>query len=221
MDFKTRMKKNESLNFILKHKIIAVLRRVPERDILSLARALLDGGIKIIEVTFTNKDAARLIKILKSGIGKDVLVGAGTVKEKLQLVSSYKAGADFFVSPYFDKTLVSFAKKFHVLYIPGCATPTEVACAVKAGCKVIKIFPSSSFGHGHVKALKTVFPDILFMPTGGIAPKDVKQYFDSGASCIGAGSELVRAQWLMEKNFTRVKNNALKYSRAAGVLSDA
>lgn len=215
------MKKNESLNFILKHKIAAVLRHVSEKDVLRLAQALFEGGIKILEVTFTNKDTARLIKILKGGFKENALVGAGTVTEKSHFISAYKAGADFFVSPYFDKTLVSFAKKLRALYIPGCATPTEVACAVKAGCNVIKIFPASSFGHGHVKSLKTVFPDVLFMPTGGISPEEVKPYFDSGASCIGAGSELVRAQWLKEKKFTRIKNNALKYSRAAGVLSDA
>lgn len=215
------MKKNGSLNFILKHKIVAVLRHVPENDVLRLAQALLDGGIRVFEVTFTNKDAMRLIKILKNGFREDALVGAGTITEKSQFVSSYKAGADFFVSPYFDKELVSLAKKNHAFYIPGCATPTEVACAVNAGCDVIKIFPACSFGHGHVRALKTVFPDILFMPTGGISPEDVKPYLDSGASCIGAGSELVRAQWLKEKKFTRIKNNALKYSYAAGVLSDA
>lgn len=219
MDFKTRMKKNESLNFILKHKIAAVIRHVSEKDVLRLAQALFEGGIKILEVTFTNKDAARLIKILRRQYKDKVLVGAGTITNKSQFISAYKAGADFFVSPYFDKTLVSFATKLRALYIPGCATPTEVACAVKAGCNVIKIFPASSFGH--VKSLKTVFPDVLFMPTGGISPEDVKPYLDSGASCIGAGSELVRAQWLKEKKFTRIKNNALKYSRAAGVLSDA
>ncbi len=215
------MTKEKSLEFILKHKIVAVLRHVHENDMLRLAQALLDGGVRVLEVTFTNENAVRLIKILKSGFKENVLVGAGTITEKSQFISSYKAGAHFFVSPFFDNALVSFAKKIHAFYVPGCATPTEVASAAKAGCNVIKIFPASSFGHGHVKALKTVFPDILFMPTGGISPKDVKQYFASGASCIGAGGELVPQRWLKEKKFNRIRDMALKFSRAAGVWSDA
>ncbi len=215
------MKKNESLNFILKHKIVAVLRHVHEGNILSVGRALLEGGVRVLEVTFTNEDTVGMIEILKREFKENALVGAGTITEKSQFLSSCKAGADFFVSPFFDKTLVSFAKKIHALYVPGCVTPTEVASAVKAGCHVIKIFPASSLGHGHVRALKTVFPEILFMPTGGISPKDVKQYLASGASCIGAGSELVRTQWLKEKKFFLIKNTALKFSRAAGVRLDA
>src|SRR3972149_3357938 len=111
------MTKEKSLEFILKHKIVAVLRHIHERDILRLAGALFEGGISVFEITFTNENAVRLIEILKREFKEKALVGAGTITKKPQLISSLKAGSEFFVSPFFDRALVSFAIKNHALYV--------------------------------------------------------------------------------------------------------
>ena len=142
------------INFMKKHKFIAILRHIKPCYIEEAAKALYEGGIRIFEVTFdpgsktTISDTQSIIKSIYSMYGDEVLVGAGTVVSPEFAKAAYKAGAKFIVSPCTDKKIISYTKKHHMLSIPGAYTPTEIVTAYNLGADIVKIFPVAD-GRGY------------------------------------------------------------------------
>jgi len=124
--------------------------------------------------------------------GIDVTIGAGTVNENTTALQCISAGADFIVSPIFDKKTGEACNAKDVLYIPGAFTPNEVFSCMKAGYKLIKIFPASWIGAGKIKELKGPFPHLEFLPTGGVNIDNVKDWFDAGAFAVAVGSAITK-----------------------------
>ena len=102
-------------------------------------------------------------------------------------------GADFLVSPGYTREMAKFSDNENILWIPGCMTPTELIQAQNDGLNFVKIFPATSLGVGFLKAASEVFPDILFMPTGGINSENIESWFHAGASAVGIGGALISA----------------------------
>lgn len=186
------MTKSEVHQRILETGIVPVVRAAsPEQAILA-AEAVACGGIPIVEITMTVPGAIQVIEELVRTLGSQVLIGAGTVLEAETADRCVEAGAEFLVSPGFDRETVEFARRNGKLMMAGALTPTEVITAYKAGSDFVKIFPCGNVGGpGYIKALKAALPQIPMIPTGGVNLATAPEFLRAGASALGVGGELV------------------------------
>ena len=122
--------------------------------------------------------------------GTETTIGAGTVTTISQAESAVDAGARFLVSPHLDEKLVVWAHSSDVAYLPGVFTPSEVAAAIAIGVDTVKLFPASVGGPGLIGALRGPFPDVSFIPTGGITGENAASYLAAGAITVGVGGWL-------------------------------
>jgi 2-dehydro-3-deoxyphosphogluconate aldolase/(4S)-4-hydroxy-2-oxoglutarate aldolase len=193
------MNKTDVRQRILSTGIIPVVRAASAAQALLASRAVHAGGIPIVEVTMTVPGAIEVIAELTRTLGQEVLIGAGTVLDARTAEQCLKAGAQFLVSPGFDRETVELAKTKGVLMMAGALTPTEVITAWKAGADFVKIFPAGNVGGpSYIKALKAALPQIPMVPTGGVNLKTAADFLRAGASALGIGGELVSAAYLEE-----------------------
>lgn len=148
------------------------------------------AGITVFEITMTVPDAPGLIRRLSADPA--LLVGAGTVPDRAAAEACLAAGARFLVAPWVDDAVAAAARDAGAMSLLGAMTPTEVRAALKAGADAVKIFPASSAGGpAHIKALRAVFPDVPFCPTGGVDARNTPDYLAAGAAFVGIGGKLV------------------------------
>ena len=158
------------------HGVVPVIKFNDSSEALPLADALSAGGIKIMEITFRSAAAAEAIGLVAKE-RPDILVGAGTVVNLEQLEKAVKAGSKFVVSPGFDEEIVIEGLRQGVIMLPGVITPSEIMAAMKIGLTVLKYFPASVFGGLQaIKSYASVFPQVKFMPTGGVSAKNLADY---------------------------------------------
>jgi 2-dehydro-3-deoxyphosphogluconate aldolase/(4S)-4-hydroxy-2-oxoglutarate aldolase len=151
---------------------------------------LRDAGITVFEITMTVPDAPGLIRRLSADPA--LLVGAGTVPDRAAAEACLAAGARFLVAPWVDAAVADAARAAGAMSLLGAMTPTEVRAALAAGADAVKIFPASSAGGpAHIKALRAVFPDVAFCPTGGVDARNTPDYLAAGAAFVGIGGKLV------------------------------
>lgn len=151
---------------------------------------LRDAGLTVFEITMTVPDAPALIRDLARDPA--LLVGAGTVPDRAAAEACLEAGARFLVCPWVDPVVAQAAHGAGAIAMLGAMTPTEVRAAIAGGADVVKIFPASSAGGpAHVKALRAVFPDTVFCPTGGVDSRNAPDYLAAGAAFVGIGGRLV------------------------------
>lgn len=156
------------------------------------ARAVCAGGIPIVELTMTVPGAIDVIRELTRSTDGSVLIGAGTVLDAKTAAQCLKAGAQFLVSPGFDRATVRFAKREAMLIMAGALSPTEVIAAWKADADFVKIFPCANVGGpSYIRALKAALPQISMVPTGGVNLATAADYLKAGACALGVGGELV------------------------------
>ena len=147
-------------------------------------------GLTVFEITMTVPDAPALIRDLASDPA--LLVGAGTVPDRATAEACLAAGARFLVAPWIDAELATAAHQAQACAMLGAMTPSEVRAARAAGADVVKIFPASSAGGpAHIRALRSVFPDVVFCPTGGVDARNAPDYLAAGAAFVGIGGKLV------------------------------
>lgn len=169
-----------------------------------LAKAILDGGINCIEVTFRTAAAEEAIGLIHKAYPQ-MLLGAGTVITLEQAEKAVKAGASFIVSPGFDPEIVSWCQKKQIAVVPGVSTATEVQLGVKMGLSVLKFFPAEAAGG--VKMIKNLcgpFPQVKFMATGGISMDNTAQYATSPHVLAVGGSWMVKSNLIDEENWDTV-----------------
>ena len=155
-----------------------------------VADRIVAAGLTTIEITMTNPGALSIIEKLAQR--DDVQVGVGTVVDSKDVVRAKDAGAQFIVSPNTDEEVISETKRCGLLSLPGVATPSEVAAAKKFGADILKLFPASTFGPGHLKALRDPFPGNFWCPTGGLSADSVGEWFAAGANIVGVGGPLIK-----------------------------
>jgi 2-dehydro-3-deoxyphosphogluconate aldolase/(4S)-4-hydroxy-2-oxoglutarate aldolase len=180
-----------------------------------LGRALLRAGLPCVEVTFRSAAAEEAIRILSALPG--LLVGAGTIRNLAQAQLAERAGAHFIVSPGLREDVLTYALERGLAVSPGVCTPTEVERALDLGARVLKFFPAESFGGlGTLKALGAVYPDVPFMPTGGINADNLQQYLalDNVLAC--GGSWLAETQLLSDARFDEIERRARHAVSIAG-----
>ncbi len=181
------------------HPLIATFRRARVVPVVRTRRAehaatavawLREAGFTIFEITMTVPDAPGLIRALAAEPG--LIVGAGTVPDAGAAAACLAAGAQFLVTPWVDPAVAAAARAAGACAMPGAMTPTEVRAALAAGADVVKLFPAASVGGpGHLRALRSVFPEVAFCPTGGVDPANAPDYLAAGAAFVGMGGRLV------------------------------
>ncbi|MEP6594986.1 MAG: bifunctional 4-hydroxy-2-oxoglutarate aldolase/2-dehydro-3-deoxy-phosphogluconate aldolase [Ginsengibacter sp.] len=177
-----------ALSQILEYKIVAILRGIQSKDILSIVNALHDGGVKIVEVTLNSAGALSVIENLSNTLGDKVLIGAGTVLNTTDAKNAIAAGAKFLISPSLDIDVIKAAKNADVVSIPGAFTPTEILMAFRHGADIVKIFPA--LNSDYIKNILAPLNHIPVMPTGGINLENIKEFNKTGAVAFGIGSSL-------------------------------
>jgi 2-dehydro-3-deoxyphosphogluconate aldolase/(4S)-4-hydroxy-2-oxoglutarate aldolase len=189
--------------------IIPVVRAANVDEARRAVDAICAAGIPIIEITMTVPNAPAMIGKLCKEVGSSVLIGAGTVTTAKQAETCMDAGAQFLVSPGLSLPVVHAAAGRSILAMPGALTPTEVMAALEAGAPVIKIFPcSSAGGPKHIKALKAPFPQVRFVPTGGVNLSTASEYLAAGAFALGVGADLVDLEALRRNETSKIAEMA-------------
>jgi len=171
-------------------RFVPVLRTKTAGQAATAVQWLRGCGIRVFEITLTIPGAVTLIRELGSDPG--LLIGAGTVPDAGAAEACLAAGARFIVTPWVDPGLAAPCRSAGALLILGALTPTEVRAAIAAGAGAVKIFPAASAGGpSHIRALRSVFPEVPLCPTGGVEPGNVGAYLAAGADFVGLGGALV------------------------------
>lgn len=183
-------------------QIVPVIRHHDPEIALQACDLLALAGIRALEITTTVPGAADLIRDLRSNHPK-ITIGAGTVLDADQASAVLDAGAQFVVSPCWSDSAARVVLDANAAYLPGAMTPGEVLHHAQNGAAVVKVFPADAAGGpGFLKALKSVFPNVALMPTGGVTPQTAQSYLDAGALCVGMGGNLLPAKALEAGDFT-------------------
>jgi 2-dehydro-3-deoxyphosphogluconate aldolase/(4S)-4-hydroxy-2-oxoglutarate aldolase len=182
----------KALQQIESQGVIAIVRGQYSLDqLLAIGETLAGAGVHILEITLNTSNVLAAIEQLRLRYDDAILVGAGTVRTAAQLQEAMNAGARFSVAPNFDAEAVALAQANNFLHLPGVFTATEAETAVRAGCRLLKLFPSDMLGPRYLKALRAPLDDIQFVPTGGISAANIGDYRRAGAFACGIGSALV------------------------------
>ena len=177
---------------LLKAGAVAIVR-MPDQELgQKVADRIIAAGLTTIEITLTNPGALAIIENLAKRSDVPVQVGVGTVVDSADVKRAKDAGATFIVSPNTDEEVIGETKRCGLISLPGVATPSEVAAAKKFGADILKLFPASTFGPAHLKALRDPFPGNLWCPTGGISAESVGEWFSAGANIVGVGGPLIK-----------------------------
>lgn len=196
--------------------VVPVVVLEEEADALPLAKALIEGGLPCAEVTFRTEAAAGAIRQITETY-PEMLMGAGTVLTIEQVDRAIASGAKFIVSPGFDPEIVDYCLEKQIPVFPGCMTPSEVAWAVKRGLEVVKFFPAEQAGGlAMIKAMAAPYPQLRFMPTGGIGPKNLTEYLSFEKILCCGGSWMVKGDLVKEKRYDEIQ----KLAKEAKMLVD-
>jgi 2-dehydro-3-deoxyphosphogluconate aldolase/(4S)-4-hydroxy-2-oxoglutarate aldolase len=197
---------------IIEIGIVPVIRASSPSEARIAADAVCLGGIPIVEITMTVPGAVEVIRELAKAAASEMLVGAGTVLNAEAARRCLDAGAEFLVSPGLNVPTVALAAKEGKLIMAGALTPTEIMAACEAGADFIKVFPCGQMGGAkYIKALKAPFPQVPFVPTGGVNLNTAAEFIEAGSVALGVGGELVQAHALKSNKPEIIIENARKF----------
>jgi 2-dehydro-3-deoxyphosphogluconate aldolase/(4S)-4-hydroxy-2-oxoglutarate aldolase len=180
----------KTVDKLLSEKMMTLVRCNTQAQGQEMADALVDAGVKVIEITLTTPGALKIIeKLLKN---KDLLVGAGTVRTAKDVKKVEAIGGRFIVSPDTNEDVIAATKKLKLVSMPGVSTPTEVGIAVDAGADILKLFPASVLGPAHLKSIREPFPNNRWCPTAGVTLESIPKWFEAGADLVGLGGPLTK-----------------------------
>lgn len=199
---------------ILDHQLIAIIRGAALADIVSIANALYDGGIRSIEITLNSPSAFEAIQLLTTKMEGRMEVGAGTVLNVDAAQKAIDSGAQFIISPIFNPATIQLTKQHGVVSIPGAYTATEIYNAHVAGGDIIKVFPASA-GPSYIKEILAPLPQIQLMPTGGVNLDNIQAFKQAGSVAFGLGKALVdTSQKITDEYLQQVIKKAQDFVRA-------
>jgi 2-dehydro-3-deoxyphosphogalactonate aldolase len=173
--------------------IVAIIRGVTPDEILPVAEALYTAGVRVVEVPLNSPEPFDSIAKLAEAYDGRMFVGGGTMLTLAHVEAVAEAGGRLMVSPNVNPEVIRHAVMAGMVPFPGFASATEAFAAIDAGAKHLKLFPASTYGVDHLKALKAVLPkDVLVAPVGGVGAKDMAVWRKAGAACFGIGSEIYK-----------------------------
>lgn len=200
------MKKETLLALIPKQGILPLYFYKDTQVSIDLLKALYTAGIRTVEYTNRGEAALANFKAMKKVCEtelKDMYLGVGTIKNGEMAQTFIDAGCDYIICPGLVESVAKVADANNVLWVPGCMTPSEVIAAENLGAKMIKLFPGNIIGMAFMQAIKELFPNLLFMPTGGVdtTKENIEGWFKSGVCAVGMGSKLVTKSIMDNKQY--------------------
>ncbi|GGG19359.1 MULTISPECIES: bifunctional 4-hydroxy-2-oxoglutarate aldolase/2-dehydro-3-deoxy-phosphogluconate aldolase [Rhizobium] len=208
------MLKQEVIATIRESGIIAIARGLSPADVVPTAEALLKGGVKVFEITCNSPSVYEGIRALKSALGNDMRIGAGTVVNPVSATLALDAGADFALAPNFEPDVIAAVHERQRLMIPSVTTPTEVVKAYRLGCDLLKLFPAGSLGPGYIKDLRGPFAEAALIPVGGVGLDNLEAFARAGAFAAGVGSNLIRRDLIAAGNWQELTAEARRFVAA-------
>ena len=191
-----------------KFGIIPVVKINDINDALPIAKALIDGGLPVAEITYRTEAASQAIREISTHY-PEILIGAGTVISFRQVDEAIRSGAGFIVSPGIDPALVRYCQDKDITLIPGVLTPSEIMTALECGLDTVKFFPAEQAGGlPMIKALSSPFNTIRFIPTGGINEDNLIEYLSFKAVAACGGSFMVSEDMIDSKDWTGITRAA-------------
>ena len=215
--------RDKIINSVLENKIIVIVRGVAQDKLIPLAQAMYEGGIRLLEITFsadgsTSDEVTRdNIKMLVDHFGDRLHVGAGTVLTEKQVELVKEAGGKFIISPDTNERVIKRTRELSLVSMPGALTPTEIMRAHTAGADFVKLFPISSLGAEYVKAVKAPLSHVKLLAVGGIHDKNMAEYMRAGVCGFGIGSNITDKALINAGDFEKITDLARKYVNALGV----
>lgn len=204
------MKRAELVEKMVNTGVIAVIRAETPKKAVKVADAVIAGGVTGLELTYSVPHADTVIsELVEKYKDTNVVVGAGTVLDATSARLAIIAGANFIVSPTFDKEVALMCNLYQVPYTPGTFTITEAQTALKYGSEVVKLFPGSMAGASAIKEYHGPFPYLNVMPSGGVNVQNMHEWFEAGAVVVGAGGGLTAPA--ANDDFAGVTKNAEEY----------
>lgn len=209
--------REQTIQAILDHKIIAIVRGVDSESIVDTAKALYEGGIRLVEVTFNQKDpasfhkTAEAVRAIRGAMGDKMLVGTGTVTTPELVEMSAEAGALYIISPDTDAAVIRRTRELGLVSLPGAYTTTEAKQAHMAGADFVKLFPCIDGAPAYLKALSAPLSHIRFLAVGGVNADNAADFLKAGAVGVGVGSSLVNKKWVEAGRFDLITEEAKKF----------
>lgn len=203
-------KKSELLQLIPQQGILPLYFYKDTEVSIQVLKALYNAGIKTVEYTNRGEAALKNFKEMRKVCDtelKGMYLGVGTIKDSESAEAFINAGADYMISPGLVEDVIKVADKNNMLWIPGCMTPTEIIRAEQLGARMVKLFPGNILGPAFLSAIKELFPNLLFMPTGGVDldKENIAGWFKAGVCAVGMGSKLISKQLLEQKDYAKIE----------------
>lgn len=207
-----------TLTTILDARMVAIIRLHDLTDAAPIVESLLAGGVRAVEFTLTNPDAASVVRALRQSnqaiaTGQAIL-GIGSIRSLEEAKLAIDSGAQFVVTPMTSVPIIDYCKQHKVVICPGAYTPTEIAMCWDAGADIVKVFPARSLGANYIRDVLAPMPYLKLMPTGGVDLNNVGAYFAAGSSAVGIGSQLLDPSALEHKDWNALSHTAGLYVRA-------
>ena len=212
--------REQVIKSIEKEKIVVIVRGVARENLIPLAQAMYEGGIRLLEITYdatgktTDAETAANIEMLAKHFEGRMYIGAGTVIRPVQVELTAKAGGKFIISPDTNKEIIEKTRELGLVSMPGALTPTEIADASRFGADFVKLFPVSTFGTEYVKAVKAPLSHVKLLAVGGIDEKNIADYAKAGACGFGVGSNIVNKKLIEAGEFGKITELAKEFLKA-------
>ena len=200
---------------VQKQKVIAILRGLSTEECMKTAQALYDGGIRLLEVTFDQKDTYRHADTINSicritdHFRHKIYVGAGTVTSPALVEAAAKAGAQYIISPDSSQAVIEKTRELGLVSMPGALTPTEIMNAHNWGADFVKLFPAGNLGTGYIKAICAPLNHIRLLAVGGVNPENITEFLNAGCCGAGIGGNLANRKWIAAGEYERITQTAL------------
>lgn len=199
------MEMQKLLEQVQRYKIVPVVVLENAKDAIPLGQALINGGLPVAEVTFRTAAAADAIRLMRETF-PDMLLGAGTVINVEQCREAISCGASFIVTPGYSEEVTAYCCDEGIPILPGVCTPTELMAVANHGLPVAKFFPAAQFGGlKTIKALAAPFPQMRFMPTGGVSEANILEYLAEPKVIAAGGSWMVKQDLIKEGRFDEIE----------------
>lgn len=203
-------KKSELLKLIPKQGVLPLYFYKDEEVSVEVLRSLYNAGMRAVEYTNRGEAALQNFKEMRRVCDQELTgmyLGVGTINSAEMAEIFISEGADFIVSPGFVVEVADVADKSNMLWIPGCMTPSEIIHAENLGASMIKLFPGNLLGPEFMSSIKALFPDLLFMPTGGVNldKENISAWFKAGVCAVGMGSKLISKKLLEQKDYAKIE----------------
>lgn len=209
--------REDVIKAIEREKLVVIVRGIEREKLIPLAEAMYEGGIRLLEVTYSangavsDEDTAENIRMLCEHFGDRMCIGAGTVIKPEQVELTKKADGKFIISPDAYEVVIKKTRELDMVSMPGALTATEIQAAHRAGADFVKMFPITNMGTEYVKAVKAPLSHIRLIAVGGVDQNNMKDYLKAGVCGFGVGSNIINKKMLAEEDFAGITALAKEY----------